>query len=877
VRPAISPSILASGAVLFAVMAAHGLLETARDAIFLASLGPDRLASAYLAIAAAALGAMRLARRWRAARHPRRLLIGFLAFAALGTGAIAATLGRAPELAFALYVWTGLVATLVVPSFWLAVERGLRVGEAKRALGALAAGGTAGMLAGSAAAAALGGLIPARHLVTAAAVVFALAATAAAVLVPRGGADRAPRAAHTARGEASDAPGRSARYVRLLLVLGVASTATLTLGDLTFKRLLAERLDADVLAAVFGAIYAGLNALGLAVQLAATARLLERAGVGAALMLLPSIVLAGALGFAAAGAVAAVIALKLADGGLRHGVHRVASELLFLPLPAAARDAAKPVVDVIGQRGGQALAALAAMAVAGDAAGTRALGLLTALVAAAWLAVAARARGAYVRQFRAGLEARDIQRDARVPSLDADSVELLTSALSSPDEAEAAAALDLLALRQERVPALVLYHPSPAIVRRALASLEGELRPDVARVLERLVVHADPRIRAAALAAASRTGCHADRLASALSDPEPDVRAAAVVGLAGGPHAGAAEAALQALLAGSAQERAALAHAIGRAPREAHRGVLVQLLARREPAVVREVVQVWERTPSLADGARLLEMLDHPHVRGDVRRAFLAGDHLERLLAALQDPRTPLGVRRHLPRTISRFRSPVAAAALVARLSCELDGTTEFKLLRALGRMRADDPALAIDPQPVRAYVRRALDDAGRYRRLARALGRHGGGGGGPALDLLAELLVEKRRHAIERAFRGLGILYPTAALRGVHDAITSSDDQRRAAAREIADGVLPANERARLLDELEARDSSAAPAYATLEAVLAALLVDHSDSLRCIAAHHVAQRRLVALRGELARLRPTAASAFVTRAFDQAIESLDA
>src|SRR5262249_38733610 len=156
-------------------------------------------------------------------------------------------------------------------------------------------------------------------------------------------------------------------------------------------------------------------------------RLLERAGVGAALTVLPAIVLASTIGFLATGAVVAVIALKLADGGLRHGVHRVASELMFLPLPAAVRDAAKPVVDAVGQRGGQALAALAAMAVAGDASGTSALGLLTALGVAIWLAVIAAARGAYVRQFRAALEAREIQRAASVPSLDQDSVLLLTS------------------------------------------------------------------------------------------------------------------------------------------------------------------------------------------------------------------------------------------------------------------------------------------------------------------------------------------------------------------------------------------------------------------------------------------------------------------
>ena len=849
-------------------MLGYALLETARDALFLANIGPERLASAYVVIAAAALVTVILMRRWSRARHPRRMLVAFLSIATLGTGVLAATLAIEPSLAYVLYVWTGLVATLVVPSFWLVVERGLRIGEAKRTFGLLAAGGGLGALVGSAAATGLSRIVAAQHLVTAAAVVLALATIAARVLTPKVEVEQVHEP--VAPVESTHTPRHSVQYLRLLLVLGIVSTVTLTLGDLMFKRLLAERLAADSLAFVFGAIYTGLNVIGLVVQLAVTRRLLERVGVGAALTLLPALVLASVLGFVLTGATVAVIALKLADGGLRHSVHRVASEILFMPLKATVRDASKPIIDALGQRGGQALAALATMTVATDA---RMLGVATAVGVIVWLVVIAATRSSYVLQFRATLEARDIQRDVRIPSLGATSVQMLISTLASPDEAEATAALDLLLLRNEDIPALVLFHPNANIVRRVLASLEGKLRPDISRALEQLTAHKDPQIRAAAFAAASRTDTCKERLVAALDDVEPDVRAAAVVGLLDGPHAEAARGPLAALLDGTSAERAALAHAIGRSPREEFRDVLNQLVSKREAAVVREVVSVWEREPALADGERLLLLLDHPHVRGDVRRAILAGDHLERMLAALDDPRTPLGVRRHLPRTISLYRSQIAAMALVARLPREPDGTTEFKILRALGRMRSDEPDLEIDPGPISAYVRRSIEDAGRYRRLARALADDTS----PTGSLLGELLLEKRRHAIERTFRALGILYPGADLRSVYDAITSADDDRRMAAREILDEVLPADERAPLLDELESRDPARAITYSSHEEAIGALLVSSSDSLRCIAAHHVAQRHLVGLRSELVRLKPTTASLAVTHAFDQAIASFDA
>ena len=864
-----SRSVVRPALLLFAIMAGHALLETARDALFLPRLGADKLAWAYIAIAFVALGALVLVRRAAGVRDPRRLLVVFLGVASVGTGALAATIAWDPSLAFVLYVWTGVVATLIVPSFWLVIDRSLRVTDAKRLFAAIAAGGGLGALAGSATAALLARFVAAQHLVTVAAFVFAAASLVAVIFAP---AERGEDAQPRSTAEHVAANPTSTRYLRLLLLLGLVSAAALTIGDLMFKRVLAERLSPDSLAIGFGTIYTGLNVVGLAVQLAVTSRLLDRLGVGASLTILPVLVLASTFGFILTGAAISVVALKLADGGLRYSVHRVGSEILFMPLPAPLRDRTKPMIDAIGQRGGQAIGAAATLAVAATAAGTWQLAIITALAVVAWLAVTAVTRAAYVQQFRATLGARDIQRDVRVPTLDGDAVALLTSSLASPDEAEALAALDLLAQRGDRIPALVLYHPSSVVVRRALSLVEGNVRPDVVRVLARLTEHPDPEIRASALAAASRSGCHGDRLTAALADPEPAVRAAAAVGIACcAPDD--AQRVLATLLAGTVEERVALAHAIGRAPRESFRETLAQLLGSREPAVVHEVLAVWERAPALADRSRLLRLLEDPRMRGDARRVFVAGDHLELLIAALDDPRTPLGVRRHLPRTLGLFPTPASAAALVARLLREPDGTTEFKILRALGRMRADDPELPIDAAPVRRYVMRSLEDATRYRALRRRVDAIADVT--PAIELLLELLDEKRRHATERVFRALGILQPAAQLRRVHDALTSADDERGSAAREILDELVEAEIRVPLLDLLE--DRGRVSLDVTDDELFAMLLADPSESLRCIAAHHVAERHLVALRDELVRLKPVTGSLLVTSAFDQAIARLDA
>ncbi|MGH2898125.1 MAG: hypothetical protein ACRDMZ_05575, partial [Solirubrobacteraceae bacterium] len=341
---------------------------------------------------------------------------------------------------FVFYVWTGFIITLVVPSFWAVIDRMALISEAKRVFGMIGAGGVLGAMTGSAIAGALGRAMAAHHLVTVGAAAFALATAAAIVLMPASSPHDLP--VRPPRAEALSQ--RSRRYVALLLAVGLVSTTALTLGDLIFKRVLAERLAADSLATVFGAIYTGLNAISLVIQLVVTPRLLTRWGVGATLMVLPVIVLSTALGFALTGALLAVIALKLGDGGLRHSLHRVSSEILYLPVPAAVRDGGKLIADAIGQRGGQAIAALIVLALTSLGATARAAGAVTVIVAAGWLLALVQARRAYIAQFRNTLQAGEVQRDVALPRLDADSLHLLSELMSSPNEVEALTALDLL-------------------------------------------------------------------------------------------------------------------------------------------------------------------------------------------------------------------------------------------------------------------------------------------------------------------------------------------------------------------------------------------------------------------------------------------------
>src|SRR5439155_10826496 len=145
-------------------------------------------------------------------------------------------------------------------------------------------------------------------------------------------------------------------YLTRLSGLVLVSTVAVTLADYVFKSTVAKNVPAADLGAFFASFYMVLNVLALTAQLALMGWLLRVLGLHRALWVLPTLLLLGSAGVAFGGGLLAALVLKGADGALRPALHRTTTELLFLPIPDGLRARAKPLIDVVGQRGGQALA-----------------------------------------------------------------------------------------------------------------------------------------------------------------------------------------------------------------------------------------------------------------------------------------------------------------------------------------------------------------------------------------------------------------------------------------------------------------------------------------------------------------------------------------
>jgi ATP/ADP translocase/HEAT repeat protein len=850
--------------VLFGILAAHTILETARDALFLARLPPSQLPWMYLAMAAIAVALS----QWSTRRlSGSRALATLLAFCAAGTFTFWAIEAHGPRAVRSLYVWTGLVSTLAAVQFWLVVGEIYTITQAKRLFAVIGLGSLLGAVAGGGLAGVVSSFVNARHLLLLSSVILAATAVGPAMLLrrPDSPVERDRRASGAAEAdEPTLAEGlrliRRHPYLLRLAGLVLISTLALTLADYVFKSAVSRAVPPERLASFFASFYTVLNGLALACQIFLVSWLMRVLGVNRTLWVLPAFLVFGATSVAIGGGLVAALLLKGADGVLRPSLNRMGMELLFVPIPDQTRSFAKPLTDVLGQRGGQALASVFILGWLARGRGDTMLALLSAILCVVWIVWTMNLRSHYLEIFRDGLRNGTLKDTVHLPALDMGALELLFSALNSQNDREVLGALDLLDEegRARLVPALILYHPSRAVVFRALNILAKSGRVDFVPIADRLFDNPDAEIRAAALRARSTVQPDEAVLRHAAEDPSPLVRATGIVGLvARGWGSDDARQIMEDLLKSSSVEtQMAFAQAIERQPAPAFEDIILRLSTSPDSRVLRHVAHAMGTIKSPAFLPKLLLMLAQRDVRLDARAALLEyGDTALRLLdEALDDRTVPPHIRRHIPRTISGFAADQATLVLQKHLLEETDGLVRFKILRALGRLAADHPEVALDQAVLREATARTINavvDLIHWRvNLVRGAGEQPQRAT-PGHSLIVMLLQDKERHAVERVFRLLGLTFRREDLRSIHRGLGNANPKVRAGSRELLENLLapPLRESVlALVDDVEDERRLAglrpdlASASIEYEAVLTLLLNAPRRTLHSLATYHAGE-----------------------------------
>jgi len=898
IRPDERRTLLVAFVTLFGILAAHTVLETARDALFLARLPASQLPWVYIAMAAAAVAIAQIPTHGLREKLGRFGLSASLLLMAIVTAGFALAPGlRSPWGLRALYVWSGLFGTLSTVQFWLLLGELFTITQAKRLYRVIGVGSLLGAVAGGLIARLVSTEMGAVRLILAAAGLMALTALGPALFLrrPEEGAAMSGAPLRWSFAEARELIATQP-YVTRLAGLVLVSTVAVTLGDYVFKSAVARSIPKEDLGMFFATFYAVLNVLALLAQLLLMGFLLRTVGLHRAMWTLPALLMLGAAGVALGGGLPLALLMKGADGTLRNSIHRTGTELLFLPIPDALRARVKPVIDVFGQRGGQAIASLFILSELMIGNGDKVLAVAAAALCAAWIATSTELVPHYVQMFRQALREGTIQEAGGLPALDLSSLEALFAGLNSSDDREVIASLDLLVAegRDTLIPALILYHPSKRVVLRALEIFERSTRKDFVPVADRLLELSDAEVRAAALRARIAVQPEESVLRAAMQDVSPLVRATAAVNLvASGWAREGPQAAIAPLLAsGQPVWRRAVARAIERRPVPAFDKTLLYLALAPEVDVqvsaanAMGVLQDERFLPSL------LTMLARHEVRGAAGRALTAYGPagLAFLEESLEDASFPNELRRQIPRTISRFPAKEAVRALQKRLLEERDGMVRFKILRSMGRLAARNPGVAFDRTLLKQATERTLEVVFRlahWREVLAAGARARRERSTSGQELLASLLRDKQHHALERLFRLLGLSHRSENFENIYRGALSGNARLRASSRELLESVLQPPWRDAVLALTEAdgpwdRKSTAALPFYTArmlgyEELLRVLIEDPSETVRSIAAHHVAELGLQELRPMIAERRANETALFVARVLEKTLKLLDA
>jgi len=878
IRPGERRDTFVAAASLFVLLGAHAILETARDALFLASIAPEQLPVVYIGVAVAALAVSAIQDRGPSGRAA---LAGWLVLSGAVTAGFFALIETGEWVLYALYVWSAVVVTVALTRFFLLLGERFDVGQAKRLYATIGAGSVLGAIAGSGVAGLLATRIEARELLLVGAGTLGLAA-----LGPLALSSTAP-----APGERNEAERLSPvdaatsvllhPYARRVAALMVLATLTFTFVDFVFKSEVAREVAAADLGVFFARVYFVLNVLSLAVQLLAVRWVIRVGDPTRALAILPAMLALGGLGVLLGGGIVAGLGLKGADGALRHSLHRTASELLYVPMTRSLRTASKTFIDIAAHRGGQAIASVAILGVTAAGLNPDYLGAAIFALAGGAVAISIGLRKHYLGVFRATLAEVAERKEYAFPELNLATLESLLAALNSADPRRVEVALDLFAEqgRARLIPGLILYHPDPDVLAKALALLADTGRTDFLELADRLLDHEYAHVRAAALRARMKLAPDEALLRGRLEIACPVVRATALVGLTSGGYATLRETQpyLDDVVAkGSPVAREALARAIGYGQPALHDDFLIALARCPEQEVLASVVRSMAEAPSMRFIPSLVRMLPRRRIRGDAARVLvqLGQPALDVLEQTLIDPDEPPALRRQIPRVIARFEPRRAAEILVSHLTDCDDGGVRYRILRALNRLVADHPDVRLD----RAHLSRALEQNVRrsYELLAWSIVLERGAEGHEgrqtsAHDLLRRMLRDKQENARERLFRLLGVLHPRQDLPTIFRGLESAQADVRASSRELLESFVDPSLRDPLLalvddlpdeDRLRAGASVYAPRELDYVSLLRTLIDTASDSLRSLAVYHVGELGLSELSAQVDALEPSPDSA---------------
>lgn len=359
------PALAWSFAYFFCVLCGYYVVRPVRDEMGIAG-GISNLPWLFTGTFLAMLAAVPLF-GWVTGRFPRRVMLpavyGFfivnlLVFYLLMLNGVAPGL-----IARVFFVWVSVYNIFIVSVFWSFMVDLYTNEQGKRLFGMIAAGGTAGALTGPTLTATLAVPLGVPNLLLVSAVFLSIAVLCILRLLAW---DTQPEARLGAARQASNGPLGGSVWGGIRAVagsgylLGICLYVTLFSLLFTFLYFEQARIVAASLASgaertrLFAYIDLSVNLLALSLQVAATAKLLNRLGVAGTLVLLPALSVAGFAMLGAYPVLAVLVVFQVVRRAGEYAIAKPARELLYAVLDRERKYKAKNFIDTVVFRGADA-------------------------------------------------------------------------------------------------------------------------------------------------------------------------------------------------------------------------------------------------------------------------------------------------------------------------------------------------------------------------------------------------------------------------------------------------------------------------------------------------------------------------------------------
>ena len=356
-RPEEVRALLWSFAYFFCLLAGYYILRPLRDEMGVAG-GVRNLQWLFTATFLTMLAAVPVYGAL-VARLPRRRFIPlvyhfFVANLALFWLLLALDVER-ETVARVFFVWISVFVLFAVSVFWSFMADLFSSEQGKRLYGFIAAGGSAGALAGPVLTIGLAGVLGPVNLLIVAGLLLEAAVICAMRLEVK--AEKTQTSTSAVGGGAIDGllmVLRSPYIGGIMLWVSVLSVAATFLYFEQAAIVAAASDDPAVRTRIFATVDLAVGVLTLAIQFVATGKLIARFGVGAALALLPLVFAGGFAVLAAAPVLAVVIAFQALQRTANFAISNPAREVLFTVVARDEKYKAKNVIDIVAVRGADA-------------------------------------------------------------------------------------------------------------------------------------------------------------------------------------------------------------------------------------------------------------------------------------------------------------------------------------------------------------------------------------------------------------------------------------------------------------------------------------------------------------------------------------------